>query len=151
MALTILKSEDRLAWEQNHDCKNIQNWILENKVCTQEELNQIDEDIQLEVREAKKTAFKEYQEIPRSYLKDLSEILRENKTSTSSDYKDLLKKLNSKKLVFKRDTLISIDLAKNIASKDNPIFLVDLTNWRLIKNQEFDAYSSELIDESHRV
>jgi TPP-dependent pyruvate/acetoin dehydrogenase alpha subunit len=147
------KSEDRLAWEQNHDClRTFKNWILENKVCTQEELNQIDEDIQLEVREAKKTAFKEYQEIPRSYLKDLSEILRENKTSTSSDYKDLLKKLNSKKLVFKRDTLISIDLAKNIAFQKGQSDILGRLNELAsqIKNQEFDAYSSELIDESHR-
>ena len=147
------KSEDRLAWEQNHDClRTFKNWILENKVCTQEELNQIDEEIQIEVREAKKTAFKEYQEIPRSYVKDLSKILGENKTSTLSDYKDLLKKLNSKKLVFKRDTLISIDLAKNIAFQKGQSDILNRLNQLAsqIKNQEFESYSSELIDESHQ-
>jgi TPP-dependent pyruvate/acetoin dehydrogenase alpha subunit len=49
------KSEDRLAWEQNHDClRTFKQWILEKKVCTQEELNQIDEEVHLEVQEAKK-------------------------------------------------------------------------------------------------
>jgi len=49
------KSEDRLAWEQNHDClRTFKQWILENKVCSLEELNHIDEEVHLEVQEAKK-------------------------------------------------------------------------------------------------
>ena len=147
------KSEDRLAWEQNHDClRTFKQWILENKVCTQEELNQIDEEVLLEVQEAKKTAFKEYQEIPRAYARHLSEFLSDNASNPLPDYKDLLKKLNSKKLVFKKDTLVTIDLAKNIAFKKGQSELIQRLNQLAtqIKNEELNAYSSELIDESHR-
>ena len=147
------KSEDRLAWEQNHDClRTFKQWILKNKVCTQEELNQIDEEIHLEVQEAKKTAFKEYQEIPRAYARHLSELLSDNASNHLPEYKDLLKKLNSKKLVFKKDTLISVGLAKNIAIQKGQSQLIQRLNQLAaeIKNEELDAYSSELIDESHR-
>ena len=147
------KSEDRLAWEQNHDClRTFKQWILENKVCTQEELNQIDEEVLLEVQEAKKTAFKEYQEIPRAYARHLSEFLSDNASNPLPDYKDLLKKLNSKKLVFKKDTLVTIDLAKNIAFQKGQSELIQRLNQLAtqIKNEELNAYSSELIDESHR-
>ena len=147
------KSEDRLAWEQNHDClKTFKQWVLENKVCTQEELNQIDEEVHLEVQEAKKTAFKEYQEIPRAYARHLSELLSDNASNPLPEYKDLLKKLNSKKLVFKKDTLVSLDLAKNIAFQKGQSDLLQRLNHLAaqIKNEELDAYSSELIDESHR-
>jgi len=147
------KSEDRLAWEQNHDClRTFKQWILENKVCTQEELNQIDEEVLLEVQEAKKTAFKEYQEIPRAYARHLSEFLSDNASNPLPEYKDLLKKLNSKKLVFKKDTLVTIDLAKNIAFQKGQSELIQRLNQlaNQIKNEELNAYSSELIDESHR-
>jgi len=147
------KSEDRLAWEQNHDClRTFKQWILENKVCTLEELNQIDEEVHLEVQEAKKTAFKEYQEIPRSYARHLSELLSDNLSNPLPEYKDLLKKLNSKKLVFKKDTLVSLELAKNIAFQKGQSELLQHLNQLAtqIKNEERDAYSSELIDESHR-
>ena len=147
------KSEDRLAWEQNHDClRTFKQWILENKVCSLEELNHIDEEVLLEVQEAKKTAFKEYQEIPRSYARQLSELLSDNVSNPLSEYKDLLKKLNSKKLVFKKDTLVSLDLAKNIAFQKGQSELLHHLNQLAtqIKNEELEAYSSELIDESHR-
>jgi pyruvate/2-oxoglutarate/acetoin dehydrogenase E1 component/TPP-dependent pyruvate/acetoin dehydrogenase alpha subunit len=147
------KSEDRLAWEQNHDClRTFKQWILENKVCTQEELNQIDEEIHLEVQEAKKTAFKEYQEIPRAYARHLSELLSDNASNPLPEYKDLLKKLNSKKLVFKKDTLVSLDVAKNIAFQKGQSELIQRLNQLAaeIKNEELNAYSSELIDEGHR-
>ena len=147
------KSEDRLAWEQNHDClRTFKQWILENKVCTLEELNQIDEEVHLEVQEAKKTAFKEYQEIPRGYARHLSELLSDNLSNPLPEYKDLLKKLNSKKLVFKKDTLVSLELAKNIAFQKGQSELLQRLNQLAtqIKNEERDAYSSELIDESHR-
>jgi len=147
------KSEDRLAWEQNHDClRTFKQWILENKVCSLEELNHIDEEVHLEVQEAKKTAFKEYQEIPRGYARQLSELLSDNVSNPLPEYKDLLKKLNSKKLVFKKDTLVSLDLAKNIAFQKGQSELLHHLNQLAtqIKNEELEAYSSELIDESHR-
>lgn len=147
------KSEDRLAWEQNHDClRTFKKWILENKVCTQEELNQIDEEVHLEVQEAKKTAFNEYQETPRAYARHLSELLSDNASNPLPEYKDLLKKLNSKKLVFKKDTLVFLNLAKNIAFQKGQSELIQRLNQLAaqIKNEELDAYSSELIDESHR-
>jgi len=147
------KSEDRLAWEQNHDClRTFKQWILENKVCSLEELNHIDEEVHLEVQEAKKTAFKEYQEIPRGYARQLSELLSDNVSNPLPEYKDLLKKLNSKKLVFKKDTLVSLYLAKNIAFQKGQSELLHHLNQLAtqIKNEELEAYSSELIDESHR-
>ena len=147
------KSEDRLAWEQNHDClRTFKSWILEKKVCTEKELQQIDDAVVSEVLEARNIAFTEYQQVPRQYSKRLEDLVNKQPIDESSEYQSLTKKLTSKKLLVKKDTLQTADALKRIAFRRSDTTFLNQLNALIaqIKSEEWKAYSSELIDQSHR-
>ncbi|WP_224482735.1 alpha-ketoacid dehydrogenase subunit alpha/beta [Robertkochia aurantiaca] len=55
------KSEDRLEWEQEHDCNlKMRQWMIENNLATEEELSSLEKSIKKEVREKKKEAWSEF-------------------------------------------------------------------------------------------
>lgn len=57
------KSKERLEWERAHDCNlKMKEWILEMDIATEEELNRIEKATQKRVREAKKIAWKQFNE-----------------------------------------------------------------------------------------
>lgn len=55
------KSSERLEWERGNDCnKRFREWILENKISTEEELKNLERNIKQIVRTAKKEAWSEF-------------------------------------------------------------------------------------------
>ncbi|MEY8021750.1 thiamine pyrophosphate-dependent enzyme [Muriicola sp. SD30] len=55
------KSDERLAWEKEHDCnKRFKEWILSNKIATEEELATLEKRIKTEIRMARKDAWNEF-------------------------------------------------------------------------------------------
>lgn len=55
------KSEERLAWEKEHDCNlRFRNWILSNRISNEEELKALEKRIKTEIRMAKKDAWNEF-------------------------------------------------------------------------------------------
>ena len=52
------KSKDRLAWESDHDCiAKMRAWMIDSKLSTDEKLSDLEKEIKLEVKEAKKLAW----------------------------------------------------------------------------------------------
>ncbi|MEM8848132.1 MAG: thiamine pyrophosphate-dependent enzyme [Bacteroidota bacterium] len=55
------KSAERLEWEKENDCnKRFREWILQNKIATEEELKNLEKGIKQNVRNAKKEAWSEF-------------------------------------------------------------------------------------------
>ncbi|GGD39634.1 alpha-ketoacid dehydrogenase subunit alpha/beta [Muriicola marianensis] len=55
------KSEDRLAWEKENDCnKRFREWILSNRIASEEDLKSLEKKIKTEVRMARKDAWNEF-------------------------------------------------------------------------------------------
>ncbi|GGG09789.1 transketolase [Dokdonia pacifica] len=55
------KNEERLTWERAHDCNlKFKEWIINQGLATQEELEIIDKEIKKEVRDGKKAAWKAF-------------------------------------------------------------------------------------------
>ena len=55
------KSKERLEWEAEFDCNlQFKNWILENAIATNDELNSIDNEAQIHVNVSKKAAWEAY-------------------------------------------------------------------------------------------
>ncbi len=55
------KSEERLAWEKENDCnKRFREWILSNRIASEEDLKSIEKKIKTEIRMAKKDAWNEF-------------------------------------------------------------------------------------------
>ncbi|MEM9076014.1 MAG: thiamine pyrophosphate-dependent enzyme [Bacteroidota bacterium] len=55
------KSPERLEWEKENDCnKRFREWILQNKIATEEELKNLEKGIKQKVRNAKKEAWADF-------------------------------------------------------------------------------------------
>ncbi|MCM4168278.1 1-deoxy-D-xylulose-5-phosphate synthase [Arenibacter antarcticus] len=88
------KSEDRLSWERDNDCnKRYREWILANKIATEEELGTIEKNIKRVVRSAKKEAWEEFLAPHRELRKTLVNLL-ENAANASPN-KNFITKLKN--------------------------------------------------------
>jgi pyruvate/2-oxoglutarate/acetoin dehydrogenase E1 component/TPP-dependent pyruvate/acetoin dehydrogenase alpha subunit len=55
------KSEERLQWEREFDCNvKMREWMIANKMATEEELSSLEKDIKKEVRDGKKAAWQAF-------------------------------------------------------------------------------------------
>ncbi len=71
------KSQERLEWERAHDCNlKFREWILENNIAGEEELQILEKALKKEVRIAKKDAWAEFLQPQRTEQKRLIEIMR---------------------------------------------------------------------------
>jgi pyruvate/2-oxoglutarate/acetoin dehydrogenase E1 component/TPP-dependent pyruvate/acetoin dehydrogenase alpha subunit len=71
------KSQERLEWERAHDCNlKFREWILENKIAGEEELQILEKALKKEVRIAKKDAWAEFLQPQKEEQKRLIDIMR---------------------------------------------------------------------------
>tara|TARA_R110001592_G_scaffold26962_6_gene100412 strand:+ start:335 stop:2746 length:2412 start_codon:yes stop_codon:yes gene_type:complete len=104
------KSEERLQWEKDNDCnKRYREWILENKISTEEELKSLEKNIKRQVRSARKEAWEEFLTPHKEQKKVLVNLL-ENAANSSMN-KIFITKL--------KNDLIAIEepIKKDMASK----------------------------------
>ncbi|MDC6353990.1 MULTISPECIES: alpha-ketoacid dehydrogenase subunit alpha/beta [unclassified Robiginitalea] len=70
------KSDERLKWEKKHDCNTrFREWILENRIVSEEELSDLEKAVKKEVRSAKKDAWAEFLQPHREQKKELVGLL----------------------------------------------------------------------------
>ncbi|AWX46235.1 Transketolase [Flagellimonas maritima] len=91
------KSEDRLQWERENDCnKRFREWILENKICAEEDLKSLEREIKQKVRASKKEAWSEFLRPHLNAKKELVQLLEKaadrspNRTFISKIKNDLI-------------------------------------------------------------
>lgn len=71
------KSQERLEWEREHDCNlKFREWILENNIAEEEELQILEKALKKEVRLAKKDAWAEFLEPQKVEQKKLVTLMR---------------------------------------------------------------------------
>jgi 2-oxoisovalerate dehydrogenase E1 component len=82
------KTKDRLQWEQDFDCiKQMKLWILGKKIATEEELNKIEEDAKVNVKQIQKEAWDDFCNPIKKERLELSKIFSE----ISASYKNSAK------------------------------------------------------------
>ncbi|AVR46939.1 transketolase [Christiangramia fulva] len=97
------KSEERLAWEKEHDCNlKFRNWIIENDVASSEELDKLEKDIKKEIRGAKQRAWNSYLQPTVQKQKELLKILEE--LAANSPNGNFINS-NKKELAYNREPL----------------------------------------------
>lgn len=104
------KSEARLEWEKTYDCnRKFREWILENNIATEEELNTLEKEIRKQVRAARKEAWAEFLAPQQAAKKNLVSLLE--KAAAVSANKALISRV--------KNDLIAIEepLKKDLASK----------------------------------
>ena len=144
------KPEERLIWEKNNDCNlKMREWILSNSIATELELEEIEKRSKEEVKNAKKEAWKTYQEPILKSKEGLLDIL----SSLNNEYKDFgindfvqnldrIKEPNNKDLLSTSRKILRILVNQN---SDNISLLKNWINNFSSLNQ--NKYSSKLYNE----
>lgn len=151
------KSEERLKWEKEFDgIAKFKEWILsfdagDEKLATEEELNQIEAEAKAEVKKAQKQAWEDYLN-PILTLKEQSVALLE-KLATESANKSFIETeiqaLKSKQTPFKKDIYSAIRKALRITRGENLSSKKEIYAWYHAQMEvEKDIYSSHLYSES---
>ena len=79
------KSEERLEWEKVHDCNlKMREWMLENNLATNDELESLEKEIKKEVRNAKKEAWSEFLAPMKEAKKEVVTLLENLAVSSSN-------------------------------------------------------------------
>ncbi len=88
------KSEERLEWEREHDCnKRFREWVLSNKIATEEELVILEKKIKNEIRMARKDAWNEFLQPHRESKKEIVQLLEA--AAQSSPNKSFITKIKN--------------------------------------------------------
>lgn len=151
------KSEERLKWEKEFDgIAKFKEWILsfdagDEKLATEEELNQIEAEAKAEVKKAQKQAWEDYLN-PILTLKEQSVALLE-KLATESANKSFIETeiqaLKTKQTPFKKDIYSAIRKALRITRGENLSSKKEIYAWYHAQMEvEKDIYSSHLYSES---
>ena len=148
------KSKERLQWESDFDgIKKLREWILSNKLATENELNEIEENSKKVVREAKSAAWSAYLNPIKAELKEVSALMDNiaaqstNAVFISKIKNDLYSILEPirKDIIVAAKSVLRLTRNENISAKKQ---LVDWISESKLANH--DRYSSYLHSESEQ-
>ncbi len=134
------KSKERLDWEKSNDCNlKFKEWIIENKLCSQKKLQNIDNEIKKYVTEEKRLAWEYYQ---RPFLKSRDELLDIFNLFENDYIKSELKK--------KVESLEEVNFSELLKISRNTIYDLDSSN-DIIKNKllEWNKSKMKLLSEKY--
>ncbi|HXU26756.1 MAG TPA: thiamine pyrophosphate-dependent dehydrogenase E1 component subunit alpha, partial [Bacteroidia bacterium] len=81
------KDKDRLQWETDFDCvKKMREWIIQNALATETELNKIEEDAKTAVSNAKAAAWKAYLEPIKKEVAEVTALFTELESSNKGPF-----------------------------------------------------------------
>lgn len=147
------KDKQRLTWERDYDCNvKLRDWIIENNISNEEELQQIEKEIKKRVREGKKTAWNNFLEPTRQKQKELLATL--SKLAKNTEEKDaviaLAKKLKSIKEASKKNLAQIARITLRHIRKETSEEKSELLSWLKDFNAAaLEDYSSHLYSENN--
>ena len=148
------KSKDRLEWEKEYDpIRQMRLWILENKLASEEELDEIEKQAKKSVREAKAAAWKSFLAPIKAELKEVSGLIGE--LSQSSSNRTFLEKikneLDSAMDPIRKDIVSAARRSMRLVRNENIPAKSKMSDWLTAsKIANHDRYSSYLLSESQQ-
>lgn len=141
------KSKERLQWELDFDCiKQMREWIIQNALANEEELNKIEEDAKEAVKIAKNTAWSDYLQPIKAEIIEVCNLLDEVGGDEVSAIK---KELQSIKEPIRKDIHTAVKSVLRLTLKDNNSARQKLIDWlRLARIENEERYSSNLYSQS---
>jgi pyruvate/2-oxoglutarate/acetoin dehydrogenase E1 component/TPP-dependent pyruvate/acetoin dehydrogenase alpha subunit len=148
------KSKERLEWEKEYDgIKKMREWMLDNKLADENELNEIDNEARKEVSEARRTAWSNYTNPIKDEISSVCALM-ENMAANSahaeairSSAAELQKTIDP----FRRDIYKAIHKALRLTALEMPEGRSALMSWLETANEANAArYNSHLFSESDK-
>jgi pyruvate/2-oxoglutarate/acetoin dehydrogenase E1 component/TPP-dependent pyruvate/acetoin dehydrogenase alpha subunit len=145
------KSKERLEWERENDCnKKMRDWILSSGFSVEKDLIQIENSIKNKVKQARKSAWKNYQR-PIIELRDELNVFLEDlilKTNNEVELKIIHKDINEKTELFYHDVINSARKTRKILIQNGIGDIENFKGWiNKSKDQLQKKFSSHLYSE----
>ena len=143
------KSKERLQWELDFDCvKKMREWILNNALANDEELNKIEEDAKEAVKQAKNAAWTDYL-IP--IKTEVAEVCSCFDGIGGEEVLTIKKELQAIKEPIRRDIQVAVKSVLRLTLGDNSSERQNLINWlNRSKEENNDRFSSHLYSQSEK-
>ncbi len=145
------KSKERLDWERENDCnKKMREWILSNGFSVEKDLIEIENSIKNKVKQARKSAWKNYQRPIIEFRDELNVFLEDfiSKTNNEVELKIIHKDINDKTELFYHDVINSARKTRKILIQNG---IGDIENFKGWINKSKDLlqkkFSSHLYSE----
>ncbi len=145
------KPEERLAWEEEYCCcRRMREWMLQEGLATDEELDEIEESARKEAYKARQQALKEYQTPILQKRDELLEILDSIVLASGSrEVEKIAKELRGKRSVIRKDVVSSARKAARYVRGRRSGSREKLLRWlEEISRANERRYSSHLLSES---
>lgn len=146
------KPKERLQWEKEYDCiKKFREWILENELAHESQLDSIESEAQKHVKESKDRAWKEYMKVIEKDRKEALALLDQINTELgpSDEVRQIRHDLQSNTMPLKQDSVKALKLAWRIFKSKDGASKQQIQQWlddKDARNQR--DYSKYLYSES---
>jgi 2-oxoisovalerate dehydrogenase E1 component len=146
------KSKERLAWEQEYDCvRKMRDWMIQDGICTEAELEQLEATDTKWVRETKNEAFREYLNPIKEEIKSVCSII--DRIALGSKVEGSIREISSElskiSEPFRKDIFVAIQKVLLAARQDANPAIQELIEWRRreqVANE--DRYNSFVYSQS---
>ena len=146
------KTRDRLSWEKEHDCiLKMREWIENEKLATEDELDQLEKNAKQTVRQAKDAAWKAYSLAINKDVEEVVSLIEKvgisstKKSDISKISEGIRKELNPEKSHIVRASRKTLRLIRG----EHSIEKQNLLNWLNEKNELYqEQFNSKLYSES---
>ena len=143
------KSKERLQWEIDFDCvKQMREWIINNALANEEELNKIEEDAKEAVKIAKTAAWTDYLNPIKSEIAEVVNLFEE---IGGAEVLAIKNELQSIKEPIRREIQIAVKSILRLTVNSNSPAREKLINWLEVSRiQNNDRFSSHLYSQSSK-
>jgi len=147
------KSPERLEWEREWDAiKKMKEWLIENELSSEEELDEIETNVKDAVRKARNQAWDNYQRPLRKQVQHAAELIN-NIINALPQHAETLKKtvkeLQANREPNRRDVMKAVYQAILLAGKDDASFWIK-DYYNDLKKENRQLYNSWLYTEGAR-
>lgn len=141
------KSKERLQWELDFDCvKQMREWIIQNALANDEELNKIEEDAKEAVKNAKTAAWTDYLTPIKNEVAEVSALFEE---IGGDEILAIKKELQSIKEPIRRDVHMAVKNVLRLTKNNSSSVRENLIKWlETSKEINNDRFSSHLYSQS---
>ncbi len=146
------KSKERLEWEKEYDClAKMRDFLLENEICNEEELNQLEAEAKQEARESKQRAWDNFINPIRQQIQQATNLLNQlvyEGGPQGQQIASLVQQLNSIKEPIRKDVMQTIGKVLGMTSSNSEAVRNLRSYYELLKQENKDKFSSHLHSES---
>jgi len=146
------KSKERLAWEAEHDCLlQMRKWIISSAITTEQELDKIEAEAKVHVRECQREAWNELSDEIKAELEEAASLIDAvaQEATAQDDVEDVATALRSCIDPGRKDIVGAIRKTLRLTIKQNFTAKQTLINWLNTNNKlNNERYNSKLFTNS---